>query len=538
MKRLLLIIVITFFWFTEAWCATYYIDFSNGLDTHNGISTAAPFKHCPGDKNATDKAASTTLAGGDRVIFKGGVVYSTSANYGIILTWSGNADADAGRIIYDGDSGIHATRWASGTDKAIIDGGGVTDMGLFTVIGAGKQYITINNFVLRNGNDVAYGSDYFAGLVVGYAAATNITVSNCDLSDAGHDTYDANRSGYGILGSGANWVIHDNTITDCYLGGINVTGSNTKVYNNTFTGKLRWTLTYANTGNTEMTGAEIYNNTFHDCGKGDSGSASYHQDWLYVFSTGAGGIDNIKIYNNKFYNDYSPAEEFGAGFIYLGPQDGGVGGGVWDGVYIYNNVMFNGATASPVFMTFTMKEKGKINDLYIYNNSCYSASASGGSAINLGWSAGWNKYTNVRIKNNIFARPGNFYMLSIPPAAGMDGTVDIDYNFYYTTKTDPFGLPGACDDGYCTFAQWQGLGYDTHGMGPTTDPKFVSTTPARFDLSLQGTSPCIGKGANLGSPYNFGIAGNTRSASGAWDIGAYKFTLQQALLPPLNLRIH
>ena len=301
----------------------YYIDYETGDDTNDGLSRATPFKHCPGDANASGNAVATTLNAGDRVIFKGGVQYNTNGtnkNYGIRMTWSGSGDADANRIIYDGDSGTYAARWASGADKAIIDGGGETAMGLFTFLSAGKQYITINNFVIRNGRDVARSSDYFSGLVVSYARSSHITVSNSTLSDAGHDTYDVDRSGFGILGGGDYWKIYNNTITDCYLNGVNIKGSYNKVYNNTFTGKVRWTLTYANTGSADITGTEIYNNIFHNCGKGDYGSASFHQDWIYVFSTETGGINNLKIYNNKFYNDYSPADAFGSGFIYLGPQ--------------------------------------------------------------------------------------------------------------------------------------------------------------------------------------------------------------------------
>ena len=67
----LLFLVLT----SNAFAATYYVDYAQGNDTNNGTSTSAPFRHCPGDPNATDSAASIILSPGDVVIFKRGVTY-------------------------------------------------------------------------------------------------------------------------------------------------------------------------------------------------------------------------------------------------------------------------------------------------------------------------------------------------------------------------------------------------------------------------------------------------------------------------------
>lgn len=96
--------------------ATYYVDFAAGSDTNNGTSTATPWKHCPGDANAATgagKPGSTNLAAGDRVNFKGGVVYRGK----ILLTWSGSSGANQD-IKFEGDAAVHS--W--GTGKATIDG--------------------------------------------------------------------------------------------------------------------------------------------------------------------------------------------------------------------------------------------------------------------------------------------------------------------------------------------------------------------------------------------------------------------------------
>jgi hypothetical protein len=53
---------------------TYYVDFESGQDSNSG-SISSPWKHAPGDRNATGSAASATLVPGDTVSFRGGVTY-------------------------------------------------------------------------------------------------------------------------------------------------------------------------------------------------------------------------------------------------------------------------------------------------------------------------------------------------------------------------------------------------------------------------------------------------------------------------------
>ncbi len=88
--------------------ANFYVDFAGGNDGNDGQSTSTPWKHAPGDPNATGTAARATLRAGDTVLFKGGVKYKGLIGLGA----SGSAGS---RITFNGNSG-----W--GTGKAIIDG--------------------------------------------------------------------------------------------------------------------------------------------------------------------------------------------------------------------------------------------------------------------------------------------------------------------------------------------------------------------------------------------------------------------------------
>jgi parallel beta-helix repeat protein len=89
--------------------ATYYVDFDGENDSTAGTSPDQAWKHCPGDPEARDKAAAVNLAGGDRVLFRGGVVYRGS----IVARQSGE---EGKPILYDGNSGLF------GAGRAIIDG--------------------------------------------------------------------------------------------------------------------------------------------------------------------------------------------------------------------------------------------------------------------------------------------------------------------------------------------------------------------------------------------------------------------------------
>jgi len=61
--------------------ATYWVDFEGGSDENSGDTHTSAFKHCPGDDNATDTAASTTLVMGD-----------TPVDAGVDLTAEGYTD--------------------------------------------------------------------------------------------------------------------------------------------------------------------------------------------------------------------------------------------------------------------------------------------------------------------------------------------------------------------------------------------------------------------------------------------------------------
>ncbi|NRA37786.1 MAG: hypothetical protein HRU15_06580, partial [Planctomycetes bacterium] len=95
----LCMIITALFTMTQtAHAAVYYIDYEQGDDQADGLSTKKAWKHAPGDSNAQGNAQAVTLVGGDTLLFKGGVAYRGSIEISI-------SGADGKPIRLDGNSG-------------------------------------------------------------------------------------------------------------------------------------------------------------------------------------------------------------------------------------------------------------------------------------------------------------------------------------------------------------------------------------------------------------------------------------------------
>ncbi|MEX0886912.1 MAG: hypothetical protein WD009_10785, partial [Phycisphaeraceae bacterium] len=105
---------------------TYYIDHEAGADENAGTSSAAPFRHAPGDANAAGRAADVELAPGDVVRFKGGTRYRgtiaprASGSAGAPIRYDGNTDGSWGEgpAIIDGSEVIDGWRPLEAADEA------------------------------------------------------------------------------------------------------------------------------------------------------------------------------------------------------------------------------------------------------------------------------------------------------------------------------------------------------------------------------------------------------------------------------------
>lgn len=168
--------------------ATYFVDFDTGADSNNGTSSSTPWKHCKGDANATGTAASTTLAAGDMINFKGGVRY-----FGKV---SGTVSGTVGsRITYQGDAAVHG--W--GTGKAIMDGGATVTWNVCTANGTNATEVPNANFASIYYGALPSGDDWLIPVVEGdtflYMTHTSVASNPSRFFWRNTDYYNAVSSG-------------------------------------------------------------------------------------------------------------------------------------------------------------------------------------------------------------------------------------------------------------------------------------------------------------------------------------------------------
>src|SRR5208283_3675887 len=186
MRRLLPLLALLFAPLASA--TTYYVDYTNGLDSNNGTSKSTPWKHAPGMNGVSGVANSTTLNPNDSVIFKGCVTWPSSS-----FTWYPQFNGTSGNPIY---YGVDKTWWdstvsgcASAWNRPVFNAGG-SGAPFYTnandgrmVYVANKSYNTFDNIEFTN-----YYADGKAQLVGPKAAdyvdfgggqSSGVDISNC-----------------------------------------------------------------------------------------------------------------------------------------------------------------------------------------------------------------------------------------------------------------------------------------------------------------------------------------------------------------------
>jgi len=153
-----------------------------------------------------------------------------------------------------------------------------------------------------------------------------------------------------------------------------------------------------------------------------------------------------------------------------------------------------------------------------------------------------NTYGPVFIYNNLFENDGTFgdyqpsYMGDARGGVNLAPGSEIANNIFYNSYNQ-YAPNDSNHNAYST-----GAGSETGGVSyapgkPLNSFKgFVnmdSSNPAAadFHLTAAGQALFVGKGKNLGAPYNVDFDGNTRPATGAWTIGPFEYSGTQAQAP-------
>ncbi len=496
----------------------YYVDFESGNDSNSGAQ-ASPWKHAPGDPNATGNPVTVFLQAGNKVIFKGGVTYYPGSS-GIVIKWSG---ASGSPIVYDGNS-----QGNFGSGRAILNGNNVSTITTAFKETSAQNYYTIKNFEATNflGSNI-----YGAGLLdMVETPHIGVVVDGNYVHDVGYWKNDG-----GQIYGGAVWVdncdfctISNNIIRRTGMVGVGIYGHNSQVLNNNIGEYIVWGIDINNGGygNTPTSDILIKGNTIYDLYYQDigyrTGLQDPHTDFIFLRGDDAQigqprrFISNIVVDGNFFYNNKLSIKPGGTAQIYTSNTHD---------VVIRNNVFINGAnTAISIGLSYNVK---------IQNNSFQGMSA---LSMNDNGIAP-NGIANFEITNNIF-NTGNWFASAVAlwTASSYKGLV-MDYNYYYPASNGNLIVGnGGCGAG-TSLAQWKaqtypGCGgpYEVHGIG--TDDfsaiKFAGV-PASLDMAntfnahLLDGSPGINKGVSL-SGFSSDKEGTSRPQAGVWDIGAYEYT--------------
>lgn len=522
---------------SEARADTYFIDFVGGSDSNAGTSAAAPFKHAPGDPNASGIAGSKVIASGDTVIFKGGVAYKGRINIdwsglnGSPITYDGNSSGTWGNgnaiVNNQNDVSLNSAFFATGARSNIIirnftikDVGGYTDAEL-SGLGSG---LCPSGLAPRNGTAIDFSS---------FPGSNNITIQNCLIEEIGewhNATYSAASTiaGSGIALENTKNVIIDNVEVSRTKIGISVkAGSygdkkidNILIKNSNLHDHLVWGVDVA----PRATGATIsniamFNNKIHDYYHYDAANwvgcgEKPHTDGIFLRTAGIADStwDNIIIHSNEFYNDWTIGG--GTASIYLSQGAS---------ANIFNNTFVNTLHGRTIAVLYSAPSGTSPQVVRIYNNTFFNAH----TAINL---RNGEPNRTVYIRNNIFydTRATGSNTSIYLEDANSDPT-ELNNNHYYTFNTNSYVLNR--NGGYLTINQLKAnYSWETNNTTGLIDPKFVDISfglggnSSKNNLILRSDSPCIDKGVDLGLYLQVDKLGIARPIGGGWEMGAFEFT--------------
>lgn len=391
-----------------------------------------------------------------------------------------------------------------------------------------RSYITVDGLTIRGGNG--------QGINVGSVSVTGIVFNNCVVESNATE-------GFNILGS---TTAHDVTIDHCIIRNNGWWGiavgqqytSTSQISNNLLTSNgwnsvvdsQEYSQIDGSLGNFNVFGNTITATTPYGC-KQFANYGNYCHAIYYSAGFGGDRTTVTNIYENRTYDSaYGDGiKSTGSANIHHNLSYGNTGSGILVGQNAGTNVVLN-IWGNVVHDNDRSNEDGGIVEqamgsgtirLNVYNNTLFNNANTAQVELKVD-----DNILVLNIQNNIlYASPTRSAIGFKGPQAGV-GT--IDHNIYWRADGNP---QVRYKRKILTWAQWQVLGYDSHGL--VADPRLAN--PSSGSLWLQAGSPAIDAGANLGSAYQLGldsssawpravVLDNQNSYGSGWEVGAYVYT--------------
>lgn len=487
--------------------ATYYISYSAGSDSNNGLSKTTPWQRHPYMRKFAGKY---THAAGDVFIFKmgdswpnacfdmvigAGGTSSTPDQYTFDPTWGTNP----GTVGNTGQT-VGAYQFTAG--GAAISGGDGYNKFIFN---DDVNYVTFNGIEFTG--MVWTGSPAFGNpAMLDLQQSTNVIISNCYFHGWTHSntTSDALLC---VLGNGNSPYNAGCRVTGCVFDGLNSGGPGISDSGSaTFAIPLSDNNIIRNMSNGLLLNA---NGVAHDNLIGpinQSFDSTNHENCIEPIDMIPGGTSTVYIYNNVIHD---------ATAVMILCQGAAPNNGA-EIDYVWNNVFYVGTDANPpIPLQFDSISTNMANcQVHAWNNTIVG----GAGACMRTVSRGNGNFGVLDIQNNHCisdtAAPGGIIEL------GVTGTTLKNNNNVLQTQK------AAAAQGYSNTEQF-----------------FYSPTAGGATIGAGANLESLATGALASLAQDTGYAGErttvARPTSGAWDVGAYQFVAGTgtAPTPPTNLEI-
>lgn len=505
MKTLLCFLLLA----VSAFGETLYFS-QSGAGSHNGSSLGNAWSLAEANTAGNWGAGAGKVSAGDTL-----TVFGT-----ITGTLTAAGDGSAGNVVtilFDTGAKFSAATFTTGSGAIVVsgrqyvtvDGGATGSIGGYGAAGTinGLIEATANGTGLANTNDISgvFGRD------CQHIEVKNLQVKNMYVRPSGSDT---NGYGYGVNigfngGTGPSDIKATNCLfSDMYIGVYLDYGPSCVGYvcDRVTASNVNWGIAGADHGATSAgSGFAAHDCYLHDFVNWDQPGNQFHHNGIYYYAESGGSIADILIYSVVVGPNFSVGSPNNAtSGIFVS------GAGITGTVQVRNSIFREGASDTPsnglIFIW-----PGATAVVGIYNNTFVGGGT--GNAIQPYGGRGTAGQQSFTIKNNLCT--GKTF---INVANNATITLVADYNLGDNLVSgQEYSYSANGSSVFKSFAQWQALGFDTHGLS--------SNPMLNLDYTLQAGSPAIAAGTNLSGIFTTDFDGVTRSA---WDMGAKKYTAAAA----------